>query len=146
MANPAAWFGQGEQDVQSVTSFVDPSTGAQYVVHNAQPLPVVNGALPITSLSAVSATGGGTALDNTVARSNHNLVITTSAGVSAGAVKLEGSLDNSNWFQLVAPITTAAATTTYQGAVANIPARYVRANVSTTITGGTVTVLVASSG
>ena len=40
MPNPAAWFSQGEPDVQAVACFVDPSTGAENVVNTSQGLPV----------------------------------------------------------------------------------------------------------
>lgn len=145
MANPASWYSQGEPDTQSVTCFVDPSTGAQYVVHTAQPLPVSLGVPAATSLSAVSAIGAGTALNGYTPHSSHTMVITTSAGVSAGAVALQGSLDNVNWFQIIAPVTTNAASTVFAASVGASPYQYVRAAVTTTITGGTVTVLVASA-
>lgn len=101
---------------------------------------------PVQSIaSGTSAAGAGASVDLGVPRSNHSLAILGSAGITAGAVKLEGSLDNKNWFQLVAPV-TAVVSAVAAGSVADFPARYVRANISTAITGGTVGVLVASAG
>ena len=101
---------------------------------------------PFTTLPAgTSAGGAGTAIDLGFPMSNHLVAIVGSAGISAGAVKLEGSLDDVNWFQLIAPV-TATASSTVTGTIANTPCRYVRGNVSTAIVGGTVTVLVNSSG
>jgi hypothetical protein len=144
MPNPAAWFSQGEPDTQSVTCFVDPTTGAQNVVHSQQPLPVAVGAGPVTSLSAVT-TGNGTALNGGCPHNNHTMVATTSAGVSAGAVQLQGSMDNVNWVSLGSPLTTAVASTTTAQTQSAQPWQYIRAVVTTTIVGGTITVLVASS-
>lgn len=94
---------------------------------------------PAKSLSAASATGAGTALDGIVARATQVMVVTTSAGVSAGSVQLQGSLDNVNWYPLGSAVTTSAASTTSVVTVTNSLARFVRANVATVITGGTVT-------
>jgi hypothetical protein len=73
------------------------------------------------------------------------LVVASSAGVSAGNVQLQGSLDNTNLYNL---LTTAlsinAANSVFSGNAANYPARYVRANVTGTITGGTNTAWLAS--
>ncbi len=104
------------------------------------------GLQPVKSLSAVSATGGGTALDGIVARSIQTLVVTTSSGVSAGSVQLQGSMDNVSWYSLGSAVTTSAASTTTAVTVTNSLARYVRANVATAITGGTVTAWVAVAG
>lgn len=144
MANPAAWYSQGEPDTQSVTCFVDPSTGAQNVVHSQQPLPVAVGAGPVTSLSAAT-TGNGTALNGGAPHSNHVMVATTSSGVSAGAVQLQGSLDNVAWVSLGSPLTCAVASTTSAQAQTAQPYQYLRAVVTTTVVGGTVTVLIAQA-
>jgi hypothetical protein len=105
-----------------------------------------NGLPPIVSLSAVSATGTGTALDGLAIRMNAVMSVTTSAGVSAGSVQLQGSLDNVNWYSLGSAVSTTAASTTTQVTVTSALSRYVRANVATAITGGTVTVSVGASG
>jgi hypothetical protein len=51
--------------------------------------------------------------DNVVCRANHTLAVTSSAGVSAGAVQFQGSLDGVNWFNLGSPVTTNTASTTF---------------------------------
>jgi hypothetical protein len=106
------------------------------------------GFLPVQSLAAVSAIQNGTALDNQGVRNNHSIVVTTSAGVSAGVVALQGSQDGVNWITTaLTSVTTAAATTTYLGTVVSLtPLRYLRAAITTTITGGTITAYVASAG
>ena len=110
------------------------------------PIGMSVGPPPIASLTAVSATGPGTALDNNGTRSNHVMAITSSAGVTAGAVTLQGSMDNVNWFNLASATTVpAAGATTLGGNTTLTPVRYLRANITTTVTGGTVTVYVAST-
>lgn len=101
---------------------------------------------PAVSLSAVSAVGAGTALDGAVVRSTAVMSTTTSAGVSAGAVQLQGSLDGAHWFNLGSPTSTTAASTTTQTVVSSAFARYVRAAVTTAVTGGTVTASVGVAG
>lgn len=87
------------------------------------------------TLSAQSATGAGTVADFGSAKQEITLAITASAGVSAGAVALEVSQDNTNWFRGT-PVTQSApgVTQVNQGGAW----RYARGNVTTTITGGTV--------
>jgi hypothetical protein len=105
-----------------------------------------NGVRPIASLTAVSATGGGTALDGLAGRTTAVIAVTTSAGVSAGSVALQGSLDGTNWYALGSAVTTSAASTTTAVIVTGTAARFVRANAATTITGGTVSASVGLSG
>jgi hypothetical protein len=50
------------------------------------------GIAPVVSLSAVSATGPGTALDGVVVRQNALMSVTTSAGVSAGRCRCKVAL------------------------------------------------------
>jgi hypothetical protein len=100
------------------------------------------GIAPLLSLSAVSATGAGTALDGLVVRQNAVAFATTSAGVSGGSVVLEGSLDGTNFVTLGSAITTSAANTTYTVSASNVFVRFVRARVATSITGGTISAVV----
>lgn len=109
-------------------------------------LVVGTGLSPVVSLSAVSATGAGTALDGGVCHSNHTLVVTTSAGVTAGAVQLQGSMDGVSWLNMGSAVSTTAANSIYYLALANQPMRLIRANVTTTITGGTITATVGTAG
>jgi hypothetical protein len=92
------------------------------------------GIAPVVSLSAVSATGPGTALDGEAVRQNAVATVTTSAGVSAGSVVLEGGLDGTNFVTLGSAVTTSSASTTYTVAATNVFMRYVRARVTTAIT------------
>lgn len=87
------------------------------------------------TLTAQSATGAGTVADFGSAKANITLAVTASAGVSAGAVALEVSQDSTNWFRGT-PVTqsTPGVTQVNQGGAW----RYARGNVTTTITGGTV--------
>lgn len=88
-----------------------------------------------TTLTAQSATGAGTTVDYGSGKAQMTLAITAGAGVSAGAVALEVSQDNANWFRGT-PVTQSApgvTSSTISGAW-----RYARGNVTTTITGGTV--------
>jgi hypothetical protein len=103
------------------------------------------GVRPAVSLTAVT-TGSGTALDGGVARANAVATFTTSSGVSAGACQLFGSLDGVNYVALGSPVTTASASTTYTQVVQNAFVRYVRAQVTTTIVGGSVSASVALNG
>lgn len=95
-----------------------------------------------TTLSAQSVTGAGTVVDFGSAKSNITLAITASAGVTAGAVALEVSQDNTNWFR-TAPVTQSApgVTQVNQGGAW----RYARGNVTTAITGGTVSATLMAS-
>jgi hypothetical protein len=75
-------------------------------------------------------------LDGVVVRTNSLLVVVTGTGVSAGAVKIQGSLDGSNWYAIGSALAVSAASTVYTQA-GTVPARFFRAVVSTAITGGT---------
>jgi hypothetical protein len=104
------------------------------------------GLQPLVSLTAVSATGPGLALDAVVCRGNAVMTVTTSAGVSAGSVQCQGSLDNVNWVNVGTAVTTSTASTTTAVIATSQFYRYYRANVATAITGGTVTVSVGPNG
>lgn len=98
-----------------------------------------------TTLTARSSTGtdASGAIDFGTARANITLVITTSAGVSAGATALELSQDNTNWFRRTA-VTTNTASTVFQDSAVGAW-RYARGNVTTAITGGTVSATLMAS-
>ena len=109
----------------------------------------VAGFLPVASLTAVSAIQNGATLDNQGVRNNHSLTVTTSAGVSAGTVVLQGSQDGVNFFGFSPAVTistTAASTTTLATGATLTPVRFLRAVITATITGGTITAYVASAG
>lgn len=93
---------------------------------------------PVHSLTAASATNAtATVLDGVTVRTNSLLVVVTGTGVSAGDVKIEGSLDGTNWYAIGSALAVSAANTVYTQS-GTTPARYFRAVVSTAITGGTV--------
>jgi hypothetical protein len=101
---------------------------------------------PFQSFSAQSALNTtGQALDNVEARPQHSLFVTTGAGVSAGVVTLQGSNDGANWFNTSCTVTTNAANATFAAALANFPFQFVRAAITTGVTGGSVTAWVASA-
>lgn len=60
-------------------------------------------------------------------------------------VQLQGSLDGVNWYNLGSAVPTVAASTITAVFVSNSPAQYLRASITTAITGGTVDALVASA-
>jgi hypothetical protein len=105
------------------------------------------GLAPAVSLTAVSATGGGAALDGLVTRTVGTMVVVSSAGVSAGSVQAQGSLDGTNWFSLGSAVSTSTASTVFTPVVVTGAAfRFIRANVATAITGGTISATVGVSG
>jgi|SRR6516164_818420 hypothetical protein len=109
--------------------------------------PGTSGLAPVTSLTAASSTGGGSVLDGLSLRTIAAMVVTSSAGVSAGSVQLQGSLDSVNWYSLGSAVSTTSASTTFTPVIVTGTAtRYVRANIATAITGGTVTATVGVNG
>jgi hypothetical protein len=84
--------------------------------------------------------------DGGVAHQYHSLFVVSGAGVSAGVVAIEVSNDNVNW---LAPatntVTTSAASTAYSVTVGPLPFQFVRARISTAITGGSVDAYLASA-
>lgn len=103
------------------------------------------GTTPVASFVAASAVSNGSVLAGGVVRLNHAMVVVASAGVSAGAVKLQGSLDGINWFDM--PATSSVTLTTPGTSLITppaCPAAYVRAAITTLVTGGTVGVMVGS--
>lgn len=120
--------------VSNGTSTVDVAPSSPSSLGNA--LLVSTGDLiATTTLSAQSSTGAGTVVDYGSAHSYNTIAVTASAGVSAGVVAIEVSQDNTNWFRTNGAALTApgVTSTTVTGAW-----RYARGNVTTAITGGTV--------
>lgn len=99
-----------------------------------------------TSLPAGSAgIANGNIVDLGVVNSNPVAVITSSAVLTAGNLFFQGSLDGVNWYSLAVAISAAADFTgafslAYKGGA---PARFVRVIITTAITGGTVSAMVA---
>jgi hypothetical protein len=104
------------------------------------------GTVAFTSLSAQSAVGNGLTMVGGAARLNHAMWIVPTAGVTAGAVQLQGSLDNVNFVNLGEPVTVTGPFSglTQPSPILGQPLQYLRAVIATAIVGGSVTVLVAS--
>lgn len=102
---------------------------------------------PVHSLTAATATTApSTALDAATIRPNAVLVVTTGAGVSAGGIQLQMSLDGTNFVNVGSALAVSAANTTYSQTSTSAFGRYFRAVVSTNITGGSVDAWVGASG
>jgi hypothetical protein len=109
--------------------------------------PHTMGMSPAPSLTNASATGPGTALDGLSVRSTAVMVVSSGAGVSAGSVQMQGSLDGTNWYNLGSAVSTTTASTVFAPVIVNATAaRFVRASIATAITGGTVSATVGLSG
>lgn len=106
-------------------------------------LQVASGTLVSASTLSAATTGTGSTVDLGSARANVTLVMTTSAGVSAGAVALELSQDNTNFFRRT-PVTTGTASTVFTDSAVGAW-RYARGVVTTNITGGTVSATLMGS-
>jgi hypothetical protein len=100
--------------------------------------------VPSVSLNALTAVGPGVVADFGSAKANVSMVFTATAGVGAGAVALEVSHDNSNWFRTGTPVTLVASTTG-NIAISGNAFRYARAAITTTVTGGTVSATLMAS-
>lgn len=107
--------------------------------------PIFNSENPLLSINAGGAIANGAALDNKSCRANHTAQALSSAGVTAGTVQLQGSLDGVSWFNIGAALNINAAATVFQVSAGATPARFIRAQVTVAITGGTVTVFVGSA-
>lgn len=109
-------------------------------------IPVFTSGIPPANSLTNSGSATGTAVDGRVAHANAQMVVTSGAGVSAGSVQMQGSLDGTNWFNIGSAVNTNAANTTFAPIlVTGTAVRYVRA-VATGITGGTVSAVLAMSG
>jgi len=98
----------------------------------------------VTSLNAATAISSGTVYDLGYLSRDYTFVGTSSATLTAGVVRLFGSIDNTNFVQIGSDISctadfTAAVSKAYTGATNY---RYLRADITTTITGGNITVKV----
>lgn len=109
-------------------------------------IPIFTSGIPPANSLTNAGNATGTAVDGGVAHANAQMVVTSGAGVSAGSVQMQGSLDNVNWFNIGAAVTTNAANTTFAPIlVTGTAVRYVRA-VSSSVVGGTVSAVLAMSG
>jgi hypothetical protein len=109
--------------------------------------PYTLGIAPVVSLSGKSATSATpVVLVGLSTRQVATMIVTTSAGVSAGSVQLQISNDGTNWLNAGSAVTTSAASTSTQVNVSSAYGRYARAAIVTTITGGTITATVGLYG
>ena len=88
------------------------------------------GLLPFTSLNAVAATGAGTFRDLEGVYREHTLFVVASGVTNSFTIKLEGSLDNTNWVQLGTLTPSGTGTVVLAVSVTSHFMRYVRANVT----------------
>lgn len=109
---------------------------------------ITNG--PLKSLTAATNTGAagtGGMIDCVVPNSFQSIVVVANGTASAGAVQLQGSMDNVNWFNIGTALTVPTSGTGATAAqIGNIPCRFVRGIVSTNVTGTNVDVWIAASG
>lgn len=95
----------------------------------------------VTSLNAATAVSSGAVYDLGYLSRDYTFVGTSSATLTAGVVRLFGSIDNTNFIQIGTDITLAtdfpsALSKSYTGAT---DYRYFRADITTTVTGGNIT-------
>lgn len=85
-------------------------------------------------------------LDNVACASNHTMVAIPAGTIAGGVVTIEMSLDGTNWFIPAGTSTITLATATVAGINITGVARFLRANITTVVSGagGSVTVQVAS--
>jgi hypothetical protein len=97
-------------------------------------------------LNAATATGAGNSVRMDRKPAKHTIAVTMGGTVVATAVTVaaEGSLDDSTWFALASHAFTAGEITAEQAMfhLANMPVKYIRANL-TTLTGGTAPTITA---
>lgn len=98
---------------------------------------VTTGILNAPATQTAATTGNGTTIDFGAAKQCITLVVTASAGTSAGVVTLQLSQDNTNFYSHTTTITTSAPGV-FSVSVTGVAFRYARGAITTTITGGTV--------
>ena len=91
----------------------------------------------ITLLNAVTSTGAGTAYWLGFLPVNHTWQVAYTGTATAIDVKLQGSIDNSTWFDLDTYDTASTPTMRH---VVNKPINYIRANLATFTNGSTMTI------
>lgn len=96
------------------------------------------------TLTAQTAVAAGTVADFGSAKANTSCTFTTTAGISAGAVALEVSHDNVNFFRTGTPATLTASTVS-NIAISGNAFRYARGAITTTVVGGTVSATLMAS-
>jgi len=97
----------------------------------------------VTLLDGVTSTGAGTAYWLGFLPVNHTWQVIYTGTASVVDVKLQGSIDNSNWFDLDTYDTASSPTMRH---IVNKPVNYIRANLITFTNGTTMTVKSMSGG
>lgn len=100
----------------------------------------------LTGLSAATATGAGAVFNLMLCHGNFTMAVTVTGAPASCAVQLQGSLDNTNWYNMGSATSNTSGTAVVNAT--NMPAQYVRANL-TTLSGGTsptVTAVIGCSG
>jgi len=95
----------------------------------------------VTSLNAATAVSSGAVYDLGYLSRDYTFVGTSSATLTAGVVRLFGSIDGTAFVQIGTDITlsTDFATATSKSYTGATDYRYFRADITTTVTGGTIT-------
>ena len=91
------------------------------------------------SVAATTATGAGTTISTPPTQTVAMQVTHTSTAATATDVKIEGSLDGTNWFDIGATQSFTTATTVVYVSTGTFVASLVRANVTAHTSTGTVT-------
>lgn len=131
---PENYVGLSDADGDKLTI-----TAAGALVTSATVAPATQTAF--TTLSAASGLTTGTVYDLGSLSRDYTFVITSSATLTAGVIRLFGSIDNAAFVQIGTDISAtadfpSATSKAYSGAT---DYRYLRADITTAITGGTVT-------
>lgn len=106
------------------------------------PLPGITGAQSIAV--GTTATGAGSTVDPGIACTTWTAVCTAATSTSGGVYRLELSQDGVNWYTGTAAITLTTAGVTLSSATGSAW-RYGRANITTTVTGGTVGITILAA-
>lgn len=105
------------------------------------PLPGITCGLSIPA--GTTATGAGTTFDPGIACSTWTAVCTAATSTSGGVYRIELSQDGINWYTGTTAITLTTAGVTESTATGAW--RYARANITTTITGGSVEITISAA-
>ncbi len=98
--------------------------------------------LPFRSLDAVATTGAGSARDLEGVFRQHTMSVVASGVTNSFTIKIEGSHDNVNWFELGNAVPSGGGTVVSMVTAGTHLVRYVRANI--TNISGSVTAVTAS--
>lgn len=120
------------KDKDNVNGLVVNSSGEMLVAGTFSSTPF-GSSTATTTLSAVT-TGTGTAVDFTTAANDITMAVIVSGTVTAGAIALDVSQDNTNW--VMTDSTTLTTNTNIKLTASGEAWRYARGRITTNITGG----------